>query len=240
MTVAPPDIESNHVLAALAVEDRDRLRPHLEHLDLAKRHYMERPGTDIADVYFPTSGLASVVAVRSRARDQRVEIRLFGRDGMSGLPIVTGTGHSPHEVYMQIAGTGLRLPADSLRLAMSERPTMVAVFLRYLEVAHVQTAHTALANGKDTLEVRLARWILMAHDRSEGDDLDLTHEFLSLMLGVRRAGVTVATHSLEGRGLIRAARGHILVLDRDGLIDVADGSYGVAEAEYERLFGRPV
>ena len=189
---------------------------------------------------FPLAGLGSVVAVGSRAKDQRVETRIFGRDGMSGISIVMGADRAPYEVYVQVAGVGLRMASGDLVGLMDERPAIRALLLRYAQAAHVQTSYTALANGRDKLETRLARWILMAHDRLDGDEIGLTHEFLALMLGVRRAGVTVATHSLEGRGLIRAARGTITVLDRDGLDQVADGSYGVAEAEYERLIGRPV
>ena len=101
----------------------------------------------------------------------------------------------------------------------------------------IQTAHTVLAQGRAKLEERLARWLLMSHDRAEGDELPLTHEFLALMLGVRRAGVTMATHLLEGRGVIRATRGQLMVVDRKGLEEIAGGTYGVPEAEYRRLIG---
>jgi CRP-like cAMP-binding protein len=110
----------------------------------------------------------------------------------------------------------------------------------YVQAFMSQTAQTALTNGRAKLEERLARWILMAHDRTDGDTLDLTHEFLALMLGVRRPGVTIAMHFLEGAGLIRSTRRAILIVDRDGLEQHADGSYGVPEAEYERLLGVPL
>lgn len=110
-------------------------------------------------------------------------------------------------------------------------------FLRYVQVVLVQTAHTALANAHARLEDRLCRWILMCCDRLDGDLLPLTHEFLSMMLGVRRAGVTTAIHLLEGRGLIRARRGCIEIVDRDGLKAGAADIYGVPEAEYRRLIG---
>jgi hypothetical protein len=118
---------------------------------------------------------------------------------------------------------------------MSDSPELRNVLLRYSQAFMIQTAHTALANGRAKLEERLARWLLMAHDRVNGDEVPLVHEFLALMLGVRRAGVTVALHMLEGQALIRASRGKIVVLDRQGLEEAANGLYGVPEREYERL-----
>ncbi len=107
--------------------------------------------------------------------------------------------------------------------------------LRFAQSFLIQATHTAISNGSAKLEERLARWLLMAHDRIDGDELPLIHDFLALMLGVRRPGVTVAIHSLEGQGLIEAARGVIRVIDRKGLEEVANASYGTPEAEYERL-----
>jgi CRP-like cAMP-binding protein len=196
---------------------------------------LELAQTTIDYVYFPESGLGSVVAIGDR--DRRIEIGIFGRDGMSGAAVVMGNDRSPHETFMQIAGHGFRLPADALRRAMTESPSFHNLLLRYMQTFMIQTAHTALANGRAKLEERLARWLLMCHDRIDGDELGLTHEFLAIMLVVRRAGVTVAMHMLEGRGLIRGARGMILIRDRDGLIEIADGFYGLPEAEYRRLIG---
>jgi hypothetical protein len=110
--------------------------------------------------------------------------------------------------------------------------------LRYAQSLHIQTGYTALVNARSKLEERLARWLLMCEDRSAGSKVAMTHEFLSVMLGVRRPGVTVAIQLLEGRGLIRAQRGEIVIRDRQGLILCADGGYGEAEAEYQRLIGR--
>ena len=136
-----------------------------------------------------------------------------------------------------MAGEGQRLRSDDLREAMQTSPTLQALLLRYGQALMVQTAQTALANGRAKIGERLARWLLMAHDRADGDELPLVHEFLALMLGVRREGVTLALQRLEGINLIGAKRGRITILDRKGLEECADGSYGVPEAEYERLFG---
>jgi CRP-like cAMP-binding protein len=165
------------------------------------------------------------------------EVGLIGREGMSGLTIVLGNHSSPHSTYMQAEGQGQRLRTTELRKAMQESPSLQASLLRYVQVFMVQTAHTAIANARAKLDERLARWILMADDRLDGASLPLTHEFLSLMLGVRRAGVTETIHALETLNLIKAARGEITVLDRKGVERKAGTSYGVPEAEYRRLIG---
>lgn len=237
LTTVPPFMGRNRLLAALPPPDAEALGPHLEPVALDRAFFMERPGQPIAHVYFPLSGMGSVVAVGDRRRDQRVEAGVFGREGMSGLAVVLGNDRSPHEVFVQIPGEALRMPADALREALDERPGVRRVLLLYAQAWMVQTAHTVLAQGRAKLEERLARWLLMSHDRAEGDDLPLTHEFLALMIGVRRAGVTTATHLLEARGVIQTTRGRLRVLDREGLEEVAGGIYGVPEAEYRRLLG---
>jgi CRP-like cAMP-binding protein len=138
---------------------------------------------------------------------------------------------------MQVAGEGQRISAGKLRQAMHKIPSLRGLFLKYVQAFMMQTAHTAVANGRAKLDARLARWILMAHDRLDGRKLPLTHEFLSLMLGVRRAGVTDTLAVLEDQKLIRALRGEIQVLDRKGIENAATGSYGIPEAEYKRLIG---
>lgn len=238
--VTPADARRNGLLSALRPDDLNHLLPHLRPIDLPIRRRLERAGDDIAELCFPTAGIVSIVAVGNRQRDQRIEAGIFGREGMSGTAVLLNADRSPHEVYVQMAGAGMMLPVEILQDAMAQRPALQALFLRYVHVSQVQTAFTVLANGSDTLQTRLARWILMAHDRIDGDTLDLTHEFLSLMLGVRRPGVTVAIRALEVQGAIAAQRGRITVVDREIAIRIADGSYGKAEAEYARLIGQPI
>jgi CRP-like cAMP-binding protein len=120
---------------------------------------------------------------------------------------------------------------------MEASPSLRRLLVHYAHTVWVQTAHTALSNGRFTTNERLARWILMSHDRLDGDDVPLTHEFLALMLGVRRAGVTTSLHILEGEHMIRATRGNITVRDRAKLLAMAGDSYGVPEAEYHRIIG---
>jgi CRP-like cAMP-binding protein len=225
----------NHLLLSLSIADRDLLQPHLEPSALDLRRVLEEPHQPIPHVYFPESGIASIVA-QDRS-NRRIEVGLFGREGMSGSTVVTGNDRSPHECFIQVAGSAQRIPADELRSAMQRSPSLHGLLLRYVQAFLIQTAHTALANGRSKLEERLARWLLMSHDRVDGDDLPLTHEFLALMLGVRRPGVTTALHGLERHGLIRSSRSKVQIIDRAGLIEVADGSYGIPEAELRRLVG---
>ncbi|MGO4642413.1 Crp/Fnr family transcriptional regulator [Mesorhizobium sp. 2RAF45] len=158
---------------------------------------------------------------------------------MTGSALVMGCDRSPHDCYIQVEAEVLGMDATPFAQALSDRPTLRLFLLRYVHYAHVQTSYTALANARLKLEVRLARWLVMCDDRIAGDRLPVTHEFLSVMLGVRRPGVTVALQVLEGRGLIRSNRGEVVVRDRDGLICLANGSYGQPEAEYARLVGEP-
>jgi len=225
----------NLLLAALSKDDRDRLQPHLEPMDLELRKALEQPNKRIDNVYFLDHGIASVVAVQ--AKETKVEIGLIGREGMTGLAIVLGNHRSPHATYIQAAGRGQRISVAELRKALAASATLQGFLLKFAQAFMVQTAHTAIANARARLDQRLARWILMAHDRIDGDTLALTHEFLALMLGVRRAGVTEALHALESRRLIESARGQVVVRDRKGIERSAGGSYGVPEAEYRRLIG---
>lgn len=223
----------NRLLAALSSADLLLLQPHLTPVVLKLRHDLEKPNQRIGDVYFIEAGIASVVAVQ-RGK-QRIEVGLIGYEGMSGTSVVLGSQSSPHSTYLQVAGEGQRIPAVALRKVMEASKTLHGVLLKYVRVFMVQTSHTAIANAQATLDQRLARWILMAHDRIEGNTLPLTHEFLSLMLAVRRAGVTEALQSLSRRRLIKSGRGEILVLNRKGIERVAGDLYGAPEAEYRRL-----
>jgi CRP-like cAMP-binding protein len=232
---APSKKPRNRLLAALTEADLDLIQPHLEPVSLDLRKDLEKPNRPIGDVYFPDIGIASVVAIQFD--DTRVEVGLIGCEGMSGTSVVLGNDRSPHSTYMQVAGDGQRIAAARLRETMNASDSLRAVFLRYVQVFMVQTAHTAIANARDRLDARLARWLLMAHDRLRDNALPLTHEFLSLMLGVRRAGVTEALHSLESQQLIRTGRGVVVVLDRKGIERTAGSAYGTPEAEFRRLIG---
>ena len=165
------------------------------------------------------------------------EVGLIGREGMSGLSVLLGTDRSPNDTIFQHVGVGLRITAVELRKAMLKSAPLRRQLQLYVHSFLIQVTQTARANARNKIEERLARWLLMAHDRLGTDELTITHEFLSVMLGVRRPGVTVALSLLEKSGLISTDRGVISVLDRTGLKRAANGAYGVAEAEYNRVFG---
>jgi CRP-like cAMP-binding protein len=233
MSAPPQSAIRNRVLGTLPPEDYERLQPLLEPVDLPLRTYLVEPHKPIEDIYFMEQGIASVVALTPQQR--RIEVGLIGREGVSGTPILLGTDRTPHECFVQMSGDALRIAADDVRRVIATAPMLHAHLLRFVQAFTVQVAQTALSNGSYTLEERLARWLLMCHDRVDGDVLFTTHEFLSIMLGVRRPGVTEALHILEGAHVIRAERGLVTILDRAKLEEVAGESYGVAETEYARL-----
>ncbi len=225
----------NRLLATLPAADFAVLRPLLERVDFEARQVLESPGQPIADIYFVESGLVSVVGTTEP--DHRIEVGMVGHEGMTGLCVVLGDDRSANETQVQSAGSALRIDAADLRTAMHESPHLTALLLRYVHVFLLQGSQTALANGRGRLDERLARWLLMWHDRVNSDDLVITHEFLSLLLGVRRQGITETLHTLEGVGLVRSSRSLIKIIDRDGLQNAANGFYGIPEAEYVRSIG---
>ncbi len=225
----------NKVLASLTPDDFTRLQPHLERVELPNRKILEVRNRRIEAVYFLERGLASMVV--SGGSQHAIEAGIIGREGMTAPSLVLNVDRSPLEIFMQMAGDGWRLPASHLTDAMEKSATLRHQLLRHLYILQVQMSFTALANGRYRLQERLARWLLMAHDRVDGDDVALTHEFLSLMLGARRPGVTAALNMFEAMRLIRIQRGELTILDRGKLEEAANGSYGAPEAEYGRLFG---
>jgi CRP-like cAMP-binding protein len=222
-------------LSYLSADDLQLLQRHLTPVALPLRKDLEKPNRRIEDVYFPDAGIASVIAIQTAGT--RVEVGLVGCEGMTGASVVLGADSSPHATYIQVAGQGQHIKTKNLQRAMNESKSLHGLLLRYVHSFMIQTAHTAISNAKATIEQRLARWLLMADDRINNSALPLTHEFLGLMLGVRRAGVTEALHDLADRGLIEAHRGEIVLLNRRGVERVAADSYGSPEAEYRRLIG---
>lgn len=225
----------NAPLRRILARDLEILRPHLRPVDLPVRTYLAHMNKPIEDVYFLESGIASTTV--NVPHELPVEIGITGRDGVVNLPVVMGSEQTPTSTFMQIAGAGHAAPADVVRAAMLRSPALSLVLLQAAHVFMTQLSSTVLANGRATLAERLSRWLLMAADRQDDYWVPLTHEFLSIMIGVRRAGVTTTLRDLEGRGLVRRSRGGVELLDRPGLIAISNGYYGVAELEFERLFG---
>jgi CRP-like cAMP-binding protein len=226
------DPARNGLLAAMSSDDLALLKPKLEPLKLKSRQVLEPANKPIKYNYFINSGLGSVVAIGKNGH--RLEVGIIGREGMTGLPVVLGNDRSPNETFVQVEGTGSRIAADDLRQALRKSASLTRVLLNFVNAFLMQTSHTALSNGTATLEERLARWLLMAQDRLDGNEIPLTHEFLSLMLGVRRAGVTISLNQLHRKGVIRLSRGRIEIVDREGLINSANGAYGIPEAMARR------
>jgi CRP-like cAMP-binding protein len=215
-------MSSNRLLTGLSRADLRLLEPHLEAVELPVRKVLATRNKRVADVYFPESGIASVVANGER----ELEIGMIGREGMTGVSVVLGDNErAPHQTYMQVAGHGQRLSADHLREALEASISLNKTLLHYVHTFMKQSTETALANGRHKIEERLARWLLMADDRLDGHELPLTQEFLACMLGIARPGVTVAIQELERRGWITHRRGVVLIIDREGLEKSSNGAY---------------
>jgi CRP-like cAMP-binding protein len=225
----------NRILNAMSNTDLALLQPHLEAVPLKFRQRLQSSNRSIINVYFPESGIASVVVVGG-GEDRQAEVAVVGREGMTGLAVVHGTDRSPCDIFMQVEGDGQCIAAPKLREAIHQSASLLRCLLHYAHAFGIQANYTALTNARGCIGERLARWLLMARDRLDSDEMILTHEFIALMLGVRRAGVSEALQDFEKRGLVETARGSVTILDRHGLEECANGLYGPPEAEYERLF----
>jgi CRP-like cAMP-binding protein len=199
------------------------LKPHLTPVDLPVSTQLETANARIDTVYFLERGFASVVADGPGKRS--IEVGIIGREGMTGLALVLGNDRPTHETYMQAAGSAQRISAARLRKAMDQSARLHRSLLRCAHAFLIQTAQTAVANGRSKLEERLARWLLMAQDRIGGAEVPLTHRFLAVMLGVHRPIVTVTVRALERKGFVRAGRQVITIVDRNGLVKMSNGAY---------------
>jgi CRP-like cAMP-binding protein len=233
MPAATEPFGTNALLAKLPKADFELLKPKLEQKDLVMEEVLQEPNQPVEYAYFPTSGICSVIA--GNVEGVQAETGLIGREGFVGLPIVLFADQAPSKVIVQAAGRALRISRSRLRKAISERPSLHAPLLRFVHTFNVQVSQTAVANGRYTITQRLARWLLMCQDRADSHEFPMTHKFLSVMLAVRRAGITDALTALEGLKCIRALRGRILITDRKCLQDIAGAAYGIPEREYQRL-----
>jgi CRP-like cAMP-binding protein len=227
--------QRNRILNAMSNADLALLQSHLERVTLKFGQSLQSPNKAITNLYFPESGIASLVMPANGAGRQ-AEIAV-GREGMTGLPVVHGTDRSPFDIFIQIEGDGHRIAAEKLREALHQSITLLRHLLLYAHAFGIQVNYTALANARGYIGERLARWLLMLRDRLDSDEMILTHDFLALMLGVRCSRASIALKELESRGLVETARARVIVRDRVGLEACANGLYGPPEAEYERLFG---
>ena len=224
---------SNRLLCALTGEDLDLLRSHLEAVPLPHKQTLSKPDTPIDHVYFPQEGMVSLV--QPLENGAIIEVGMIGNEGLVGVPVLLGADTSPLEAMVQIPGSALRMPASIFREEANQRPALMRLLLRYVQALHTQVSLTPACNGRHTLPERLARWLLTARDRAISDRLPLSHEFLSMMLGVRRAGVTVAVATLKAAGLIRNTHGQVTITDRQGLEAACCECYRTVRNEYQRL-----
>ena len=225
----------NRLLQLLEPADFDRLRAHLEPVPLEYRQPLYEANKDIAFVYFPIEGVASLVS--TMADGSTAEVGTIGNEGIVGLPIIFADRHAPTSAYIQVPGSGLRLNADVLRKELEVNTRTRTVMLHYAHAFFNQVAQSAACVNFHYIEQRCCRWLLMTHDRVQSDQFLLTQEFLGMMLGVRRTSVTDVAAVLKKRKLIKYNRGLVTILDRSGLERRACECYLVSKKEFDRLLG---
>jgi CRP-like cAMP-binding protein len=236
MTRSDDGAYHNHLLALLPDREREALQPHVERVTLELRELVYDVSTPIRYAYFPEDGVVSLIGVM---RDgAAVEVATVGNEGMLGLPLFLGVTQVTGQAFSQIPGTALRIEADRFR-ALAAGGKLRELMQRYTVALFTQISQVSACNRLHLAEERFARWLLMTHDRMGKDDFMLTQEFLSQMLGVRRATVSEIAAKAQDDGIIRYARGQLTVLDRARLEARSCECYAVIRAEFERLLGKP-
>ena len=228
----PANPKQNHLLAALPEAEWKRWSPQMELIDLELGAVLYESGTTMTHVYFPTTAIVSLLYVMENGAS--AEIAVVGNEGLVGIALFMGGGSTPSRAVVQSAGKGYRIPSQALKDEFKRAPVL-HLLLRYTQALITQMAQTAVCNRHHSLDQQLCRWLLLSLDRLKGDDLIMTQELISNMLGVRREGVTEGALKLQKAGLIKYARGHITVLDRPGLEERTCECYAVVKKEYERL-----
>jgi CRP-like cAMP-binding protein len=223
----------NRLLLGLPSKERDFLLSKLTLVDLRLHDLVQEVGHPIQYGYFPNTAMGSVLNVMADGKS--VEVGLVGNEGFIGLPLVAGLHSSASRVVTQAQGTAYRIDADDMRKAsLGSCPKLIASLLRYSQEATMEVTQIAACNRLHDVEERLARWLLMSHDRIGSDRLPLTQEFLAQMLGTRRASVTVAAGVLQKAGLIHYTRGHVSILNRDALENACCECYRVIRQQLNR------
>ena len=224
----------NKLLAKLSAETLEGLRPHFERVTLARAEHVIVPGEPIRAAYFPTTCLLSLVT--TMADGSSVESGTIGREGMSGIPILLDAVQTPMPTFTQVPGDAIRIGSRVVKDLYDRGGEFQKLMNRYMHTVIVTGSHSTACNALHRLEQRFCKWLLMSSDGVGSDEVNLTHEFLATMLGVRRAGVTEAAVRLQEAGFINYARGHVKIKDRAGLEATACECYRRTKAEYERLF----
>ncbi len=233
MSNAPLKSIENRLLAALPVEEYQRLIPHMERVSLPFQKVLCEPTEPIRHVYFPHQGIVSLVA--TMLNGSTVEVGLVGNEGMVGIPVFLGGNTTTTRSFVQVAGSGTRMESLRLLAEFNRGGALQKLLLRYMQALHTQVSQTAACNRIHPVEARLARWLLMVSDRMESDQFELTQEFIAQMLGTRRAGVTVAAGTLQQAGMLRYSRGRITILNREAMEATACECYRTTKDEEARL-----
>ena len=233
----PLDPRRNHLLAALADAEWQRLQPLLEWVEMPLGEVLYESGISAAHVVFPVTAIVALLYLMEDGHT--TEVAVVGDEGVVGVSLFMGGGSTPSRAVVVSAGYGVRLRARPLMEEFDRAGPLMHRLLRYTQALITQMAQTAVCNRHHTLEQQLCRWLLLSLDRLQGREIVMTQELIAHMLGVRREGVTEAAHRLQALGLIRYARGHIEVLDRAGLAQRSCECYAVVRAEYERLLDVP-
>lgn len=230
-----PQTVQNRLLRLVPEAELQQFWPRLEPVELVVRHTLLFPDAPLDSVHFVETGTVSMITTMEDG--VRIEVGLVGPEGFVGLPVLLGVETSPLEAMVQVDGVALRLPTAVFRSALKTAPTLFSLLLRYVDAFHAQVTQSAACNGRHQIEQRLARWLLMTHDRVDGDEFQMTQEFMSTMLGVRRPGVTMAITALQHAGLVRHQGGRVRVLDRLGLEAAACECYRLGQRRYAWLTG---
>ena len=225
----------NHLLAALPAEVYERLSPHLQPVSFALGGVVYESSEQMEHLYFPTTCIVSLLY--TMADGATAEMGLVGNDGVVGIALFMGGNTVPNRAVVQVAGDAFRAPAPVLQEEFRRGGPCQLVLLRYTQALITQISQTAVCNRLHSIEQRLCRWLLLTHDRVQSAQLLLTQEFIANMLGGRRESVTKAASHLQAAGLIRYVRGHITVLDRQGLEAASCECYQVVKTEFDRLLG---
>lgn len=223
-------VVQNHFLATLPPADFEQLQPFLRVVELKRHTVIHETNKPVDAVYFVESGLISRVA-RTQA-DGAVEVAMVGRFGLVGISVVLGTMVALHRTVVQIPGLALRISAGDLQAVMAKTPAIRDHLLRYVQLLMSQKAQVALCNAKHEIDKRLARWLLLAHDRVAGNQLPVTHDLLAMMLGVRRAGVSEALAALEAKGIVAKSRGALKIVSREALKANACECYKIIDERF--------
>lgn len=229
------ELVENHLLSLLPDGEVEALLPHVERVNLQVRHLAYDVNQPIEHAYFPTDGVISILGVMSDKT--AVEVATIGNEGVVGLPLFLGARMAIGQAFVQVAGTGLRIRADHFVTA-SRRGRFREVLELYTQALFTQVAQAAACNRLHLTEERFARWLLMTQDRVSGDQFTLTQDFLSQMLGVRRATVSEIAAEAQRNGMIEYSRGRLTIVNRQALLGLSCECYGLIRSEYERLLGQ--